>query len=70
MDERFEEWWEEEWWEKDGIKIGCDAGTAYVAFKAGWNSALASQWQPIETAPRDGTRIIVSSPNGSVWCDV
>jgi len=59
----------EEWWENNKDDIDCHA-TPKEAFEFTWNAALASRWQPIETAPRDRTRIIVCSANGNVWCDV
>jgi len=31
-----------------------------------WNAALENQWQPIETAPKDKTRILVKSGSGKV----
>lgn len=31
-----------------------------AAFKAGWDAALAMQWLPINSAPKDGQRLLLS----------
>jgi len=53
----------DEWWETSGL------GAGYETAKRIWHAALESQWQPIETAPRDGTEILMSWPYGFVGSD-
>src|SRR5690625_3561752 len=50
--------WVEDW--NDGMLLDDDdaAKVAYLAARAAWQAAQL-QWQPIETAPKDGTAILV-----------
>lgn len=62
----FDEWWAKYlsahrvyWWDSFAEKVA----------EAAWNEARANQWQPIETAPKDGTEIIMVWPNGYMESD-
>lgn len=62
----FDEWWKKYlranqvyWWDSFAVKVA----------EAAWNAALASRWQPIETAPKDGTEILLAWPNGRAESD-
>lgn len=47
------------------------ANTRWVCWQAAWN-IRAPEWQPIETAPKDGTRILLYKKNktDAYWCIV
>lgn len=54
-----------EWWRNHGLILDCvrncyenPVDVAYQAWKA------AKQWQPIETAPKDGTVLLVCGQDG------
>lgn len=49
----FEEWW------LDYSEEHPDWPIPFEAAKSAWNAALENQWQPMDTAPRDGTTIII-----------
>lgn len=57
--EAFEAWWQDNrpsCWHADWYtKMMRDLA------ESAWQAALASQWQPIETAPKDGTEMILSN---------
>lgn len=39
----------------------------FAAMRAALEAAEATAWQPIETAPRDGSQYLLYFPNGDVW---
>ena len=42
------------------------------AFELGWNAALENQWQDIETAPKDGSYILIDDDEcikEGCWCE-
>jgi hypothetical protein len=62
--EAFEAWWQDNrpsCWHADWFTQTMQD----LAWKS-WQAALASQWQPIETAPKDGTVILASLPGSDV----
>jgi hypothetical protein len=46
-------WWEKWLIEGDGACLDLVHPYAYSLAESAWNAALANQWQPIETAPKD-----------------
>lgn len=59
----------------DGGNYGLnDVQAEWEEWQAAWQAALASQWQPIQTAPKDGTAILLweqysTNPFVGYWQD-
>ena len=66
--EAFEEWFSDggEWERsverlRDGYMLS-QAQSAWNAWQAAWNHRTAPEWQPIETAPKDGSEVVGYCP--------
>lgn len=53
----FDEWWKESD-KSDFVEVTINKSIKCAAEKA-WYASLAKQWQPIETAPRDATAVLL-----------
>lgn len=60
--EAFEKWWEDHGLQDDGEDSQYSVA-AYSWAKRAWQAATANQWQTIETAPKDGTDVVVYLAN-------
>lgn len=55
-----------EWWKNEGSKVYYPEDE--WPCKAAWNAALENQWQPIESARKDGTLIVLyNKGSGDMW---
>ena len=69
----FEKWYSDNWeWSKTVERDGrggyryAGAATAWPIWKAASERADRAQWQPIETAPKDGTRLLLANTTGKL----
>ena len=54
---------------KDGFNEGWLQCERAMKQDALWRHSVAAEWQPIETAPRDGTKFLVVTSSGSMKVD-
>ena len=46
-------------WARHRVMNGMEKEFAWDAFRIAWSHRTAPEWQPIETAPKDGSKILI-----------